>query len=53
MVTVLAVTLALCGWIEPKSCALLLGFDLGYSFGEVEGWADRIAKRVAVVFQRE
>ncbi len=53
MVTVLAVTLAGLGLIQPESCALILGFELGYSFGEVKGWADRIAERVAVAFQRE
>jgi len=53
MVTVLAVTLTGLGLIQPESCALILGFELGYSFGEVEGWADRIAERVAVAFRRE
>lgn len=53
MVTVLAVTLTALGRIEVESCALVLGFELGYSFGEVEGWADRIARQVAGVFQRE
>jgi len=53
MVTVLTVMLTALGRIEVESCALVLGFELGYSFGEVEGWADRIVRQVAGVFQRE
>ena len=53
MVVLLTVTLTALARIEAKTCTLILGFELGYSFGEVKGWADRIAGYVAGVFQRE
>ena len=52
MVTALAVILTVLSVIEPVSCALILGFELGYSFGEVECWSGWIARGIAGAVRR-
>ncbi len=52
MVTVLTVTLAAVGRIQAESCALILGFELGYSFGEVRPWAGWIPEVIAAAVRR-
>ena len=52
MVTVLTVTLGAVGRIEAESCALILGFELGYSFGEVKPWAGWIPRGIAGAVRR-
>ena len=53
MVAALTVMFTALGRIEAESCALIFGFEFGYSLGEVEGWTDRIARQLAVAFQHE
>jgi len=51
-VSVLSVTLTGLELFEPESCALILGFELGYSFGEVKPWAGWIPKAIARAVRR-
>jgi hypothetical protein len=53
MVTVLTVILTGSGVIRADSCALILGFELGYSFGEEETWGGWIGRRIAGAVRHE